>query len=109
MGIGRTFQHPQVFARHTLVDNLRFALAARQRFWRPWVALDNRAHDDRLRTLLNLFGLNAVRERRVFETSEGTRKLLDIAMAVALEPRLLLMDEPTSGVSAEEKFDIMDT
>jgi len=40
--------------------------------------------------------------------SEGERKLLDIALSLALQPKLLLLDEPTSGVSSEEKFDIMD-
>ena len=46
--------------------------------------------------------------RNVSELPEGGRKLLDIMMSFALRPKLLLMDEPTSGVSIEEKFDVMD-
>ncbi len=109
LGIARAFQQPQLFARHTVIDNLRFAVSARGRFWQPWMALDDRAYDAGARALLRLFKLEDVSERRVDETSEGTRKLLDIAMALALKPRLLLMDEPTSGVSADEKYAIMDT
>jgi branched-chain amino acid transport system ATP-binding protein len=45
----------------------------------------------------------------ITELPEGMRKLIDIAMALALRPKLLLMDEPTSGVSSTEKFAIMDT
>lgn len=108
-GIARAFQHPQLFGHHRVIDNLRYAVSARDRFWRPWRALDAPAYDAGARALLRLFGLEEVGERLTQDTSEGTRKLLDIAMALALQPRLLLMDEPTSGVSAEEKYSIMDT
>lgn len=109
LGIARAFQHPQLFARHTVIDNLRFAVSARGRFWQPWTALGDRAYDAGAQALLRLFKLEEVSDRLVAETSEGTRKLLDISMALALKPRLLLMDEPTSGVSADEKYTIMDT
>jgi branched-chain amino acid transport system ATP-binding protein len=59
--------------------------------------------------LLEQFGLADVATARATELNEGTRKLTDIAMAMALKPRLLLMDEPTSGVASSEKFVIMDT
>lgn len=108
-GIARGFQHPQLFARQTVSDNLRFAVSTGGGFWQPWRALHDDAYDAGARDLLRLFDLEDVGEYRVAETSEGTRKLLDIAMALALKPRLLLLDEPTSGVSAEEKFAIMDT
>jgi branched-chain amino acid transport system ATP-binding protein len=45
----------------------------------------------------------------VAELPEGGRKLLDVVLSFALKPRLLLMDEPTSGVSIEDKFEVMDT
>lgn len=109
LGIARAFQHPQVFIEHTVRDNLRFASSARGGFWQGWLALSDRKYDDHARELALLFRLEEVLEKRVSETSEGTRKLLDIAMALALEPRLLMMDEPTSGVSAEDKFKVMDT
>ena len=55
------------------------------------------------------FGLAEHRERRVAELPGGVRKLLDIAMALTAAPKLLLLDEPTSGVTADEKFPMMDT
>lgn len=108
-GIARAFQHPQLFSRHSVIDNLRYAVSARDRFWRPWRALDAPVYDGAAQALLRLLKLEDVAERPAEKTSEGTRKLLDIAMALALEPRLLLLDEPTSGVSAQEKYTIMDT
>ncbi len=59
--------------------------------------------------LLARFRLGEHRERRVAELPGGVRKLLDIAMALTGNPKLLLLDEPTSGVSADEKFPMMDT
>ena len=59
--------------------------------------------------MLERFGLAEQRERRVAELPGGVRKLLDIAMALTAAPKLLLLDEPTSGVSAEEKFPMMET
>jgi len=58
---------------------------------------------------LERFGLAAYARRPVSELPEGGRKLLDIALSFALKPKLLLMDEPTSGVSIKDKFQVMDT
>ncbi|WP_255221066.1 ATP-binding cassette domain-containing protein, partial [Variovorax boronicumulans] len=49
------------------------------------------------------------RDRRVSELPGGVRKLLDIAMALTVRPKLLLLDEPTSAVAADEKFQMMET
>lgn len=108
-GIARTFQHPEVFTQYTVMDNLRLAVAARDAFWRPGVRLRHGPFDAPARELLWLLGLDAVADEPVRHIAEGARKLLDVAMALALRPRLLLMDEPTSGVSTQEKFAIMDT
>lgn len=58
--------------------------------------------------LLDLVGVKEYAERKARELPEGQRKLVDIALALALKPKLLLMDEPTSGVASSEKFGIMD-
>lgn len=109
LGIARAFQHPQLFSRHSVMDNLRFAVSTSGRFWKPWPALDDPAYDAGAQALLRLLDMEDVAQHKVAQTSEGTSKLLDIAMALALKPQLLLMDEPTSGVSTSEKFTLMDT
>jgi branched-chain amino acid transport system ATP-binding protein len=58
--------------------------------------------------LLDLVGVKSYAERTARELPEGQRKLVDIALALALKPKLLLMDEPTSGVASSEKLAIMD-
>lgn len=58
--------------------------------------------------ILSIFGQKEEAERYVHSLPEGVRKLVDIAVSMALSPSLLLMDEPTSGVSSSEKFEIMD-
>jgi branched-chain amino acid transport system ATP-binding protein len=58
--------------------------------------------------MLDRFDLRAYRDTSAGTLPEGVRKLLDIAMAMVVRPKILLLDEPTSGVSAEEKFALMD-
>ncbi len=109
-GIARAFQHPQLFGQRSVLDNLRFAVAAHDPwFWRPWHALDHPRFDNRARELLILCDLEPVALQPAAQISEGARKLLDVAMALALEPALVLLDEPTSGVSSATKHDLMTT
>ncbi|NKE43883.1 ABC transporter ATP-binding protein [Roseomonas frigidaquae] len=108
-GIARSFQLPQLFSEHTVEENAALAIAARQGIWSPFVPLLRPAWRDEARELLDRFGLLPLATRRADALNEGTRKLADIAMAVALKPRLLLMDEPTSGVSASEKMAVVET
>jgi branched-chain amino acid transport system ATP-binding protein len=75
-------------------------------FWQP---ARRRQAIERAESLLERFALTEHRLRRVAELPGGIRKLLDIAMALTSSPKLLLLDEPTSGVSAEEKFPMMET
>jgi branched-chain amino acid transport system ATP-binding protein len=108
-GISRSFQVPQVFATATVFDNLLIACGIAQggRFplWRP---LHRRALVEEAGALLERFGIAAYRDQPAQLLPQGVRKLLDIAMALVRSPRLLLLDEPTSGISVEEKFAIMD-
>ena len=108
-GVARSFQVPQLYPELSVIDNVLAAAACAAgtlSFWR-------RAHDaDRLaqaRAILERFSLAVHERRRVAELPGGVRKLLDIAMALTGRPSLLLLDEPTSGVSVEEKFPVMDT
>jgi branched-chain amino acid transport system ATP-binding protein len=109
LGIGRSFQIPQLFLDNTVIDNLLLALAAREGSWSPFLPLRRHPKAPEMWALLALVGLEDTGERIVRELPEGMRKLIDIAVALALEPQLIFMDEPTSGVSSSEKFQVMDT
>ena len=109
LGVARSFQIPQLCADLTVLDNMLVANACHDpglSFWKPARRAETVARAD---ALLERFRLQEHRHRRGAELPGGVRKLLDIAMALSAEPRLLLLDEPTSGVSAEEKFPMMDT
>ena len=109
LGVARSFQIPQLYGDLTVLDNMLVANACHDQklsFWQPARRPEAITRAD---VLLDRFNLAEHRERRVAELPGGVRKLLDIAMALTGHPKLLLLDEPTSGVSAEEKFPMMDT
>jgi branched-chain amino acid transport system ATP-binding protein len=109
LGISRSFQIPQLFIELTAAENLAVAVsgmrASALSFHSPAEA---QGRHDRAVELLERFGLAALADRPVSELAGGVRKLVDIAMALVRRPKLLLLDEPTSGVSAEEKLATMD-
>jgi len=108
-GVARSFQIPQLYGELSVLENMLVAQACQtQRFslWQPARSPEAVALAE---GLLARFRLAEHRDRRVAELPGGVRKLLDIAMALTGTPKLLLLDEPTSGVSAEEKLPMMDT
>lgn len=108
LGICRSFQIPQLCETMSPVENMLVAIGAtesRPSFFAPAYSDDRLEH---ARALLDRFGLEAYAERPVDELPGGVRKLVDIAMAMVRRPRVLLLDEPTSGVSTDEKFPLMD-
>jgi len=108
-GISRSFQVPQVFASLSVADNVLIACGVAEGGALPlWRSLHLEARADAVAALLARFGIASYRDQPAGLLPQGVRKLLDIAMATVRAPRLLLLDEPTSGVSAEEKFAIMD-
>jgi len=110
LGIARSFQIPQLFNSMTVRDNLLAAVgivAAAAMRWAHGAITRERA-DGVTDDILQRFGLDAYRDKPAGVLPEGVRKLLDIAMALVVKPKILLLDEPTSGVSADEKFGIMD-
>ena len=109
LGVARSFQIPQLYGDLTVLDNMLVANACHDQRLSVWQPARRRAALDRADALLERFRLDEHRERRVAELPGGVRKLLDIAMALTAAPKLLLLDEPTSGVSAEEKFPMMET
>jgi branched-chain amino acid transport system ATP-binding protein len=109
-GIARSFQLVNLFDQLSVVDNVALTIFARQgktaHLWS--VAARDSAVADEAMQVLQQFGL-APRARMVAAgLSQGERKLLDVAVAYALRPKLLFLDEPTSGVSTREKAPIMD-
>jgi branched-chain amino acid transport system ATP-binding protein len=109
-GIARSFQIPQIFGSASVADNLLIALGIAEGGRLPlWRALRSRERLATVERVLDHFGILAYREQAAGLLPQGVRKLLDIAMATLRAPRLLLLDEPTSGISVEEKFAIMDT
>lgn len=107
-GVARTFQIPQLFLEHTVLENVLIAISARQRHLTNLRSMMNIPERGEGHTLLKMVGIDDVADQLAMILPEGKRKLLDIALALALKPKVLLMDEPTSGVSSEEKFKIMD-
>jgi branched-chain amino acid transport system ATP-binding protein len=109
LGISRSFQIPQLFIDLTAAENLAVAISGISEhalsFHLPAAAQGRR---DKALELLARFGLAELADRPISELAGGVRKLIDIAMALVRRPKLLLLDEPTSGVSAEEKFATMD-
>jgi branched-chain amino acid transport system ATP-binding protein len=107
--VARSFQMPQLCMHMTVLDNLLASLhcsRGERSFFKSGRAPDAMVacHE-----LLARFGLDQYAARPVMELPGGVRKLLDIAMALTGQPKLLMLDEPTSGVSADEKFSTMDT
>lgn len=109
LGVARSFQIPQLFDDLTVGDNLLIALGiAPGRPLSPWRPLAEPTMLEAVRVLLERYTLAEYAPLKAVLLPQGVRKLLDIAMAMASDPVLVLLDEPTSGVSAEEKFPLMD-
>ena len=110
-GICRSFQIPQLFNTLTTRENLLVALGVVVIGAKKFAA-GSSVDPDRVESIadetLARFHLTEQRDKLVAVLPEGMRKLLDIAIAMVVKPRVLLLDEPTSGVSADEKFAIMD-
>ena len=110
LGVARSFQVPQLYSSMTVLEGMLLSLSAAanesSNFWKP-IYRDTWKSD--ALEILERFGLEEYANRAVNELPQGGRKLLDIALSFALKPKLLLMDEPTSGVSIEDKFQVMDT
>jgi branched-chain amino acid transport system ATP-binding protein len=108
LGICRSFQIPQLFNTMSVYENIRVGVGIAERSsTHPAPASASIAHSQ-IDQLIEDFGLSGYRTQAAGLLPEGVRKALDIAMAVAGRPRVLLLDEPTSGVSADEKFRLMD-
>jgi branched-chain amino acid transport system ATP-binding protein len=109
LGILRSFQVSQVFSSETVFDNLMIAFGIAEEagfgMLRPLFNDDRAA---KVEAHLKRYQIDQYRDAVASTLPQGVRKLLDITMATVRRPELLLLDEPTSGISAEEKFPLMD-
>jgi branched-chain amino acid transport system ATP-binding protein len=110
-GLVRTFQINQLFGSLTPLQSLAVAVSSRRdaahRWWRPLGS--DAAIADECEALLEQFRLTEHGDRVTRELPYGKRRLLEIALAVALKPRVLLLDEPAAGVPAGERADVLAT
>lgn len=103
LGVGRTFQVAASFSSMTVIENVQMALISHAReiyrLWRPAAAL----HREHALDLLAQVGMRDAADRPSRELAYGDVKRVELAVALANEPRLLLMDEPTAGMGARER------
>ena len=106
-GIGRTFQVAEIFASLTVIENVQMALLSTDgRVFSPWQRATQYRRGD-ARDLLEQVGLDTQAERAAHELAYGDAKRLELAVALAAQPRLLLMDEPTAGMAPAERRELM--
>jgi branched-chain amino acid transport system ATP-binding protein len=106
IGIARSFQTTNVFPELSVLENLRVAVQARHamlNFWRAESAFTGVRHQ--AERLLESLGLGARRAHPAGTLSHGEQRYLDLGVALAADPALLLLDEPTAGMSARERVD----
>jgi len=110
-GVARAFQLIQIFPQLTVAETIAAAVVSRQK--KRWRLFSRLASDDaigkRVAEVAGIFGLTARLDVPSANLSQGEKKLLDVASAFALDPQVILLDEPTSGVSTGDKHGIMKT
>ena len=109
MGLSRTYQIVTLFAHDTLLHNVKLALMGKSTMrWRHWGSFDNeKALSAQALAMLGAVGLADKAGTPVDHTSYGEKRRLEIAMALAQKPKLLLLDEPLAGLSAQERQTIV--
>jgi branched-chain amino acid transport system ATP-binding protein len=109
LGISRTYQIITLFPRQTLLQNVMLSLLGLSRLrWNPFIRLDRQvALVRRAREVLARVALDHLAHRPLSETAYGERRRVEIAMALAQNPRVLLLDEPFAGLSIAERRDVL--
>ena len=113
LGIARTFQNIELFERSTVLQNLLIGRHTRRRaaIWSqlvfaPTVRREEIAHRGAVERIIDFLDLQPYREKFIAGLPYGVRKVVEIGRALAMEPRLILLDEPASGLSMEEAGDM---
>jgi branched-chain amino acid transport system ATP-binding protein len=108
LGMARTYQIITLFPHDTILRNVMLALLGLSPMrWNPWLALHRQPHlVDAARAALKRVGLDDIADRPLAETSYGEKRRVEIAMALAQNPKVLLLDEPFAGLSIDERRDV---
>ena len=113
LGVGRTFQGLQLFAGLSVIDNLMTGRHLHMKtnalqgfFYWPWAHREEVAQRRKVEEIIDFLEIKQIRHRLVGSLSYGLRKRVDLGRALAMEPRVLLMDEPMAGMNLEEKEDM---
>jgi len=107
LGVGRTFQITATFPTMTVRENVQVALVSHHgKLFNLWSSAPKLARDEAGR-LLELVGMSGYADRPCGELAYGDLKRLELAVALANEPKLLLMDEPTAGMAPRERIELM--
>ena len=111
IGIGRTFQNVALFPNMSVLDNVRVGTHAKTNsdiisdsLKLPWVRKGEKALNDRVHEILDYLELNDVAHTSVAGLPFGTQKRVELARALAAEPKILLLDEPAGGLNHEEVY-----
>ncbi|MCB5364466.1 ABC transporter ATP-binding protein [Pusillimonas sp. CC-YST705] len=107
MGVGRTFQIAATFASLTVVENVQMALLSHEKKIYSFFSTASTQYRDRALALLAQVGMDEQADRPCSELAYGDVKRVELAMGLANEPKLLLMDEPTAGMAPKERNDLM--
>ena len=107
MGVGRTFQITATFLSMTVVENVQMALISHHQRVFDLFSRASRLYADKAMTLLQLVSMQDQATRPCSELAYGDLKRLELAIALAHDPTLLLMDEPTAGMAPSERQDLM--
>ena len=109
-GLGRAFQLTQLFAKLSVLENVRLAVQARRQrgidLWRIWS--DHRQWIDEALSILERVKLAAQRDVPAAELPHGDQRKLEVALLIALDPKVYLFDEPTAGMSADDAPVVLD-
>jgi len=108
LGMARTYQIITLFGQNTIVHNVCLALLGLSPLrWNPFIDMKRQGHIvENARAALKQVGLDAIADRPLAQTSYGERRRVEIAMALAQQPKVLLLDEPFAGLSIDERRDV---